>query len=195
MTELRRIRMKMGDAAFEADVPEDRVQPMYDKFIAVLECRSQIPRRMYCQNGHAPNTKTFVPYADATRSDPEESVSAAEMVSAEDVRDRSGLMRIFDVHLDGLVILKILPQGDGKEAEALLLILYGYRRLKNEEDVLATRLLRAAKHSGVIVNRAAPKLATHDRFVVRGGHRKATTYSLTLLGLAMAQEITTKMVA
>ena len=37
MTEVRRVKMKSGDAEFEADVPEDRVQPMYDRFIGTLE--------------------------------------------------------------------------------------------------------------------------------------------------------------
>jgi hypothetical protein len=31
MTEIRREKMKFGDAEVEADVPEDRIQPMYDR--------------------------------------------------------------------------------------------------------------------------------------------------------------------
>jgi len=45
MTEIRRVKMKFGDAEFEADVPEDRIQPMYDSFIFTLEQRSRTPHR------------------------------------------------------------------------------------------------------------------------------------------------------
>jgi hypothetical protein len=201
MTELRRIKMKMGDAAFEADVPEDRLQPMYDNFIAMLERRkSRTVRRVFSQNGNARNDKIFGGHTDAVKPEPDVCLPpAAEIDPAEELYKQNLLVRIFDVHLDGFVILKILPQGDEKDenekvAEALLLILYGYWRLKNERHVLATRLLCAAKHSGIFAHRVAPKLTTHDRFVVRAGHRKASTYALTPLGLARAEEIGNKLI-
>lgn len=191
MSELQRVKMTIGDATFEADVPEDRVQPMYDQFLSVLERRSRAPRRLLGSGREAVSNKAFAKKPGFE----ERPVAPFEVFSADEIDDQNLLMRIYDLHQDGFVILKILPKGTGKEADALLLILYGYRRLKNEEDVLATRLLRAAEHSGVFVRRPAHELTIHDRCVVRGGQRKASTYSLTSQGLAKAQEITAKLFA
>jgi hypothetical protein len=105
------------------------------------------------------------------------------------------LRRLFDLREDGVVTLKALPPGAERRAEALLLILYGYRRPKNEEGVLATRLHRAAAQSGISIRWAAYELARYDRFVHRIGQRKGSTYSLNDEGLAMAQEITSAMLA
>ncbi len=191
MTELQRVKMTFGDATFEADVPKDRVQPMYDQFLSVLERRSRAPRRPFAGGRPAIFNNAF----DHRPDSEERPAASAEISSADEIDDHNLLMRIYDLHQDGFVILKILPNGSGKEADALLLILYGYRRLKNEDYVLATRLLRAAEHSGIFVRRPAHELTIHDRCVVRGGHRKASTYSLTSQGLAKAQEITTKLFA
>ena len=43
MTEFRRLKMKIGEAEFEADVLENEVGPMYCQFLSMLERRSQIP--------------------------------------------------------------------------------------------------------------------------------------------------------
>jgi hypothetical protein len=39
---LGRLKMKIGEAEFEADVPESKIQPMYDQFIATIGRQSQI---------------------------------------------------------------------------------------------------------------------------------------------------------
>ena len=41
MTEFRRLKMKVGEAEFEADVPENKVEPMYAQFLFMLERRNQ----------------------------------------------------------------------------------------------------------------------------------------------------------
>jgi hypothetical protein len=111
------------------------------------------------------------------------------------LRGLSSSRRLFDLREDGVVTLKALPPGAERRAEALLLILYGYRRPKNEEGVLATRLHRAAAQSGISIRWAAYELAPYDRFVHRIGQRMGSTYSLNDEGLARAQEITSTMLA
>ncbi len=106
--------------------------------------------------------------------------------------DQASLLRIFDVREDGAVTLKMLPAGPDTNTDALLLLLYGYYRLKNEEYVLATQLFRAAAQSGIALRRSANEYARHSRFVVRGGHRKGSHYSLSSQGLAMARELTAR---
>jgi hypothetical protein len=42
------------------------------------------------------------------------------------------LERVFDLRRDGIVILKVLPEGPAQCAHALLLLLYGYHQFKKE---------------------------------------------------------------
>ena len=177
MTEVRRIKLKFGDAEFEADVREDEVQPMYDQFLCTLERR--IGPRADGGSGKVIKTQPGKSWI-------------VEGIPGADSADQTLLMRIFDVRKDGGICLKVLPRGDDKDAEALLLILYGYRRLKNEDGVLATRLHRDAEHSGISIRWPAYELANYDRYVERIGHKKGSIYSLNTQGVAMAQEITTR---
>jgi hypothetical protein len=193
MTEIRRVKLKFGDAEFEADVPEDRVQPMYDRFLSTLERRNRTPPRPPNGDGKAPITSPIHPRLDrapslaCARDD-----TAAPFLASPEFFDHGLLRRVFDLREDGVVILKLLPKGAEKGAESLLLILYGYRRLKNEDGVLATQLHRAAEHSGVSIRWPAYELAPYDRFVNRVGRRKGSAYSLNDEGLAKAQAITTR---
>src|ERR1043166_6447097 len=99
------------------------------------------------------------------------------------------LARMFELRADGVIALRVLPKGDEREADAFLLILYGYRRLKGDEDILGTQLLRSAQHSGIDTYRPAHALASYDRYVIRGGQRKGSTYSLNNQGIIKAEEI------
>jgi hypothetical protein len=77
----------------------------------------------------------------------------------------------------------------------MLLLLYGYHRLKNEDYVLATQLFRAAAQSGITLRRSVNEYMRNSRFVIRGGQRKGSHYALSSHGLAMAKEITARIFA
>jgi hypothetical protein len=188
MTEFRRLKMRIGEAEFEADVPENKVQPMYNQFLSMLERRHQAPG-------------TPVSYASLSGTATEANRTPVVEVAPRngspiepfgETPDKALLMRIFDLREDGTVTLKMPPTGADANADALLLLLYGYYRLKNEEYVLATQLFRAAAQSGFALRRSANEYARHSRLVVRGGHRKGSHYSLSSQGLAMVREITAR---
>jgi hypothetical protein len=172
MADIRRIKIKHGDSEFEADVPADKVQPMYDQFLATLEKRNQAPPAPFNAGKNNPDAKPN-PLAQPL----------------EDQADKQLLTRLFDLRADGIVTLRVLPKGDTKEADAFLLLLYGYRRINEQEDVLATHLLRAAELSGLAAYRPAHALAPHEHLIIRGGHKKGSTYSLNNQGIIKVQEI------
>jgi hypothetical protein len=166
MSEVRRLKMKIGDAEFEAEVAEDEVQSMYDQFLSMLGGRRLPP----AQAGFVEPTRTAF--------------------------DRSLLPQIFDLREDGAIVLKVLPEGPDKIADAMLLLLYGYYLLKNEECVLATQLIRAAKQSGIWLRRPIHEcIRKNDRFVVHNGQRKGSNYALNNEGLAVAKEIIAKILS
>ena len=183
MTEFRRLKMKIGEAEFEADVPENKVQPMYAQFLFMLERRNQTAVRPMGTDAKPHHQQAEVIVRDG---------SSAESLLGETF-DQSLLSHIFDLREDGIVTLKMLPDGADKNADAVLLLLYGYHRLKNEECVLATELFRAAEWSGISLRRPAKELVRNGRFVIRGGQRKGSHYSLNGQGLAMATAIAAKM--
>jgi hypothetical protein len=155
--------MKIGDAEFEAEVAEDKVQLMYGQFLSILD-----------HEGRDSPTR------------------ARSVESPREIFDRGMLTRIFDLHEDGAVVLKVLPEDHDKEADAILLLLYGYRLLKNEECVMATQLFHAAEKSGISLRRPVNLCDRNSRFVTRQGQRKGSNYSLNSYGLAMAKEITAR---
>jgi hypothetical protein len=174
MNDLRRLKMRIGDAEFEADVPADQVPVMYAQFLETLKGRST----------PAPASPPKIENNGAAEPPKQPIVGGLDQALA---------ARIFELRQDGIVALKVLPKGDDKEANALLLILYGYRRLKQEEDVLATQLLRAAEQSGISIYRPAHALSGQERYIIRGGQKKGSTYALNYQGIAKAEEIATKM--
>jgi hypothetical protein len=161
MPESHRIKVKFGDAEFEAEGAEDKVQAQYDQFLAALERVGPRP---------APKTEN--------RSQTPQSLDDASMA------------RIFQLREDDLVVLKVHPPETMNEADRVTLLLYGCRRLKNQEHVLATQLLRAARLSGLGLDRIDRAVESYiPEFVMREGQRKGTTYNLTTRGMTKAQEV------
>ena len=191
MTEVRRLKMKIGEAEFEADVPENEVQPMYHQFLSMLERRSQAAVSLSATDAKADQRPAIEATVRAGSSVQSLSVQALGATV-----DDTLLARIFHLRENGAVTLKVLPPtGPDTDADAMLLLLYGYRRLKNEDYVLATQLFRAAAQSGITLRRSVNEYMRNSRFVIRGGQRKGSHYTLSSHGLAMAKEITARIFA
>jgi hypothetical protein len=86
------------------------------------------------------------------------------------------------------VSLRVLPPTNGsRDADALVLLLYGYLRINNQQDVSADALMAAARQSGIQrdrIDRTVP-----SEFVNRGGARKGVRYSLNNRGIIKAEEL------
>jgi len=191
MSELRRLKLKIGEAEFEADVPENKVQPMYAQFLLMLERRSQAPVRLFDAGAQVYPQEHDI---EATVRDGSSAESVSEPEFLHETFDQTLLPRIFDLHDDGAVTLKVLPKGPDTNADAMLLLLYGYYRLKNEEYVLATQLFRAADQSGISLRRPANEQVRNGRFVIRCGQRKGSHYSLNRQGLEKAKKIAAEII-
>ncbi len=90
-----------------------------------------------------------------------------------------------------LLSLRQPPGGKYPEADAVLLLLLGHKRLRNEEDVPVTVLTEALKQSGCPVKRLDRILMiyTKDHSVLRSGRGKGGKYRLTNLGLKKVEAI------
>jgi hypothetical protein len=90
-----------------------------------------------------------------------------------------------------LLSLRQPPGGKYPEADAVLLLLLGHRRLRNEDDVPVTVLTEALKQSGCPAKRLDRILTiyTKDHSVLRSGRGKGGKYRLTNLGLKKAESM------
>ena len=90
-----------------------------------------------------------------------------------------------------LVSVKIFPRGNDRERDTVLLILLGYKLLKDQHEVMATKLTPAMRQSGCKldrIDRIAAKYV-HQGLINKGGIGKSGRYSLTNTGVAKATEI------
>jgi hypothetical protein len=168
MVETHKLRIKIGDAEFEAEGSQESIKLQYDAFLAALAA--------------APKASVVLPRA-AGGSD-------AGHRGGDLVPDDQFITKAFNTDADkDLVSLKYLPKGEGREADALLLLIYGYSKLKGAEAVLGTQLLKAARQSGLTLDRVDRHIAKHDAFLMKGGTRKGMKYSLYNQGVTKAAEV------
>ena len=76
------------------------------------------------------------------------------------------LERVFDLRRDGIVILKVLPEGPAQCAHALRSFCIA---IVKKQYVLLTELYRSAEQSGISIRVLAKEYARNHRYVVRGG--------------------------
>jgi hypothetical protein len=167
MGDNHRIKVKIGNAEFEAEGGAEDVKAQYEAFLALLKSSPST---------HSPPT---------TRDPEQERPDAASL-------DDALLSRVFQTGKDGVVSLKVLPRSEQREADALLLLLFGYRRIQKVDNVFGTQLAKAARASGIGVERIDRTLDTHASLFIRGGRRRGAKYTLNNQGVAAAERLVRK---
>ena len=168
MADPHKVRVKIGDAEFEAEGTEEAVKEQYSRFLEALARLPSSPAQS--------DTVASAPLAANTTTDTDEALLRHAFVEAGD-----------------LVSLRFLPRTENAESDALLAILYGYHVLKSQPQVLSTQLAKAAAQSGVNIERVVRAMAKNEDYWRRGGARKGTYYSLNNQGIIKAKEILKKM--
>jgi hypothetical protein len=161
---MARLKIKLGDSEFEAEGTPEDIQAQYAAFLEAIKNTGAKPKA------------------------PKEPAASPESL------DDTALGRIFEAAPDStLVTLKILPKGENRDADAMLLLLYGYRMFRQEHTVLGTQLMKAAEQSGLPGFRPSWVAPVHEVYLIRGGQKKGSTYGLNNQGLIKAKEIAAKM--
>lgn len=139
------------------------------------------------------NTQASVP---AMASPPPNGLPPAPPIPpAAALADAGRLDRLF--HQDSRVVsLTVLPNGEHREADALLLIMLGQKELKGTDQVTGQTLNDGMKQSGLSVERVDRSWGPHlGMNVIRTGVRRGVKYRLTHPGLARAKEIAATLLA
>jgi hypothetical protein len=127
VADIHRIKIRLPSGAeFDAEGSPADVKAQYDAFLELMKAAPQVPAKpAEAQENDKKNQSPMPPLGDGPEP------------------DDALMKRIFDIATDGLVSLKVLPRGDNAQAQGLLLLLYGYRRISQIENVYAVTLSRA----------------------------------------------------
>lgn len=173
--ETNRIKIKIGDAEFEAEGPTETVQAQFDSFMKVVAERA-----------------TTAPVAQAPVSNQSTTLAANAATAAATTTGEPTpdvLSRVFR-DTDALSLAALPHSGENPNADAMLALLYGYLRLRNENAVTGTSLMKSAKISGIPIDRVDRLMEAHQPdYVLVAGVKKARRYQLNNRGIAQAAKI------
>ncbi len=158
-----RIHIKLGDYEFEAQGPADIVNQQFEAFREMVKHLGKVPKP-----------------TDAPKTDQDN--------KEEQLFDNNAYSRIFHESGD-LLSLTATPKTDNSEADALLLLIYGYDKLKNEPKITGVTLMKAARQSGVFINRVDRYMDTKKEFILTGGAKRGKRYSLNNRGVQYVDEM------
>lgn len=164
-----KLRVKIADHEFEAEGDEEVVKQQFQEFKALInESQSKFSKptdREIKQNG-----QVFPP-------DLGQAIQLEKIVRYDEKTRR--------------VSLTALPQGDDREADAVLLLLLAAKQFRNEDDILVTVLKDALQQSGCPIERMDRVMDKYEKhnLVLRSGLTKGGRYRLTNQGLMKAGEI------
>jgi hypothetical protein len=168
-----KLKVKINGQEFEAEGLPDLVTRQFEAFRLMIQGAGLV-------TGERPIHSEGRRLLDPT---PQEPISQANHRDVD-------LAKLFRVSPQTqLLSLRQPPGGQYPEADAVLLLLLGHKRLRNEEDVPVTVLTEALKQSGCRVKRLDRILTVYakDHSVVRSGRGKGGKYRLTNLGLKKAE--------
>jgi hypothetical protein len=170
MAATHRIHVTLGQDKFEAEGQEELVNDQYEKFLSTIALLA----------------------SSRSQQQPEKLESQGEIIV-----EGSGtnlLERAFLVDKDGIVSLKALPKTANRDADALVLILYGFKSLGQEKDVIPVlALLAGARQSGLQIDRVDRTIAPNISLVNKGGQKRGGRYSLNNAGIAYAEKLLREM--
>jgi len=171
MTTPYKVQVKLGGCEFQAEGPQDVVKEDFLLFLDAVKMQST-------SRGPA-----ATPVSSPINESPQNGLPGGRTLSDE------ALSRVFMVDADGQVSLRILPRTQQREADSLLVLLYGFRFLVNQMDVLVGRLRRAAETSGLTLDRVDRALIPHVELLTKGGQRVGSRWGLNNRGIVRAEEI------
>jgi hypothetical protein len=179
MAEPFKITVKLPGGEFSAEGAEESVTAQFKLWMRAMETVAKPPAR-----AEPPPPPPPPPRGQASQQHGDHGGGIS----------RDIISRVYKLDTDKRTVsLGVLPKTDAKrDADALVLILYGFATLLKEEAVLGTRLNAAAKASGVQRDRVDRVIEAHSDKLTTAGAKKGKTYGLNNPGKRYAEELLSK---
>lgn len=167
----QRLKIKIGDAEFEAEGPTDLVRGQYEQFLEVVRLTAASAPQRSVEN------KASV---DAANRGEKERQSG-------DVSDEV-LARTFQRSGDAVSLLS-LPRTEEASADALVALLYGFHRLLSRQNVTGSALMSAARQSGLNLTRIDREIDARTDLLMVAGTKRGRRYGLNNRGIRYAEDL------
>jgi hypothetical protein len=169
-----KLHVKLGEAEFNAEGPQEIVQKAFEKF---LTCTDKI-------STSTPIKKPSGPPEGAHQQDGQNTGQL----------DSALLSRAFMVDAQkGIVSLRALPpDGPNKASDAALMILYGAHLFLHKTEFPVTRLKKGLQKSGIQVGRIDRIMEPYKHSVIKGGSGVGGRYSLNNQGTTQVEGLLKK---
>ncbi|HKQ50223.1 MAG TPA: hypothetical protein VJZ71_19265 [Phycisphaerae bacterium] len=164
--ETHRVRAKVGIHEFDAEGDRETVDRQYAEFLKRIDGVGSTPTPA------APAAKIETPPANGGTNAIDDTIMA----------------RIFNRSGDS-VSLNILPRTPQMQADALLVLLYGFERLLSRQFVGSFPLIAAARQSGIQLDRLDRVIDFHEQFIISGGFGRGRRYALNNQGKTFAETV------
>ncbi len=160
--------IKLGDSEIRYEAEREAVEAQLEQLVApLLRSALQSPLSAEIQAAYSP----------ATTPPP----APAPLPAAPEPPEAQLLKQLYEVSGGGRLRLRKLPD---RAADALLLVLYGMRKLQDRTWVYAPGMTAAARASGLRFGRADKLLAACSDLIDGFGKRRGKRYRLTAAGRA-----------
>ena len=175
-----KLKVKFGEFEFEASGTEASVQKQFELFMKGVTA-PPVPKQPLPPKDGAGGTGTNT---DGAKSDRPRQTSVGAAIEQQTIDSA------FACDAKGTVSLKAIPSdSENSNADALLLILYGFRVVKSQNDVMVTQLAIAARQSGVNVERVDRTIAARQGLFLKAGLRRGGKYQLNNRGIQHAEAL------
>jgi hypothetical protein len=184
-----------GSGTFDAEGPEAAVRTDYGRFIDALIALNGSKAGAHTTagaNGHREEPASRETKEDAA---PEQTAIPATGGSPpwQSPVDEELLRRVYAVN-NGSVSLLVLPRTSQAAADAVMLVIYGFRARVAQPTVGADDLIAAVRQSGVPLPRLDKVLMPLlGEFVTKAGFKRGSRYGLTNKGLVRIEDLIGKL--
>jgi len=189
-----KVHFKIDPPEFTAEGATDVVVRLYDDFVGLVRTREPLHRPPV---NYRQSTMNEADDDHESEEQNEQAKDSSPPIRSEHLVNGAApkFGRLFEDNGNTLS-LRRLPQTGDVRTDALILLLLGYRVLRNQQNVLAGPLLKGAKDSGVkIDDRVARILKKVPHLVIRPQPGQKSPYRLTNPGVDHAMDIANKLLA
>jgi hypothetical protein len=164
-----RLRLTVAGNEFEAAGPVDEVRRLFGEWKSLME--------------------RFGARATAGEGGPETEKASSPRGNELDDKEVGTLFELDERR--ELVSLRSIPTSENRDGDAILFVLYGFRKILGREEVPVTSLKASLEVSGLVpgrIDRAAEPYL-RDGLLLKGGKAKGGRYRLTNKGFARTEEM------